>query len=266
MIPHGTKLRRGRNKKSLAGGNSLANTYYMAYVGPVIEAAGPSFVWDKAADQRLIDAIAAVGGRPLCGQWGIFAKEYFPRHTGSEIYSRYHLLKPTLVALHGVSTSSCDSDDHKTLNAVQDKLNRRSSVTKEADFLLALENLGIKISLITGDGNCLFRATAFLLFGDPERHPEVRANCVAFIAENQTWLEHKIDMDFHKYLGVISNDREWGGHIEIKAICGCYNVDAKILRPKSFDSKTKCEVVFTKIGWRHTKEEKAETRPELLLT
>ena len=90
---------------------------------------------------------------------------------------------------------------------------------------LAIE--GLTIYPIAGDGNCLFRAIAHQVFGNEERHMEVRLACVSemerhpddyapFLLEEEGWEGPGA---FAEYCKAMSSPREWGGNLEVIA-CG----------------------------------------------
>ena len=47
---------------------------------------------------------------------------------------------------------------------------------------------GFSIRVVPGDGNCLFRSVAYLIYGDEERHMEVRGKCYDYMDANQEFF------------------------------------------------------------------------------
>ncbi len=96
-------------------------------------------------------------------------------------------------------------------------------------FREKLQQRGLRCVTMRGDGNCLFRAVAHQIWGDPERHPMVRSMVCDFMLANRG--------DFAEVLGAlvpgpngfaryVSNMRrpcfqgqgEWGGDPEIRVM------------------------------------------------
>ena len=69
----------------------------------------------------------------------------------------------------------------------------------------------LRIETIDSDGNCLFRAIADQLFGDPEQHEEVRRQIVDHMEENRAHFECFCEEDFDEYCARLRQDGEWGG-------------------------------------------------------
>ena len=66
------------------------------------------------------------------------------------------------------------------------------------------------------DGDCLFRALADQMYGDPQRHTEVRSIIVDHMKNNNTLFEGFVDdSDIHGYLESMAKSSTYGGEIEI---------------------------------------------------
>jgi len=74
-----------------------------------------------------------------------------------------------------------------------------------------------KIYYCKPDGNCLFRALAFLLLGNQENHPIIRKMVVEHILKNKSYFIDFIDEDFDKYTIKLAQDKSWGDAIAIQA-------------------------------------------------
>jgi len=68
------------------------------------------------------------------------------------------------------------------------------------------------------DGNCLFRALAFLLLGNQENHLIIRAMVVEHILKHKNYYANFIDEEFDTYIMKLSKDKSWGDAIAIQAI------------------------------------------------
>ena len=74
-----------------------------------------------------------------------------------------------------------------------------------------------------GDGNCLFRACSFLLYGTESRHSTIRQAVCDYIHANKDFFEHFIDEDFDNYVRFKRRNGTWGDDLEIQAISEIYN-------------------------------------------
>ncbi len=73
-------------------------------------------------------------------------------------------------------------------------LSRAPSVSKSSLYLKQLTAKGLRVrQKLTGDGNCFFRAFSFALYGNEDRHQDVRdrlANYVSNLPEDE-WVAHR---------------------------------------------------------------------------
>jgi OTU domain-containing protein 3 len=78
---------------------------------------------------------------------------------------------------------------------------------------------GLMIKDVTGDGNCLFRAVADQLYGQPERHDEIRARTTDFLDQNADgFAPFVVDMPFDRYVNEMRRNGTWGGNLELQAM------------------------------------------------
>jgi len=116
---------------------------------------------------------------------------------------------------------------------------------EEAAFRASMKARGLEIVDMEKDGNCLFRCFAHQIWGDPERHPEVRAMCCDYEESNREYFKNFVDGDFNAFLAKRRLDA-WGDHIEIEALRELFNKNvmiyysdcAKPPRPLARDSET----------------------------
>ncbi|GLT49378.1 hypothetical protein SLA2020_229390 [Shorea laevis] len=82
-----------------------------------------------------------------------------------------------------------------------------------------LDALGLKITQVTPDGNCFFRALADQLEGNEDEHGKYRSMVVQYIAKNREMFEPFIedDVPFDKYSQSMAEDGTWAGHMELQA-------------------------------------------------
>lgn len=88
-----------------------------------------------------------------------------------------------------------------------------------AKFLTQLQPLGLTIKDVAGDGNCLFRAIADQIEGDPSRHAIYRKRIMLFIESHREDFEFFVEDNepFDMYCSRMNLNAEWGGQSEIQA-------------------------------------------------
>jgi hypothetical protein len=88
-----------------------------------------------------------------------------------------------------------------------------------AQFLVQLQPLGLTIKDVAGDGNCLFRAIADQIEGDPSKHAQYRQRIMAFIESHREDFEFFVEDNepFELYVNRLFTNAEWGGQSEIQA-------------------------------------------------
>lgn len=93
-----------------------------------------------------------------------------------------------------------------------------------------LEAIGLAIKDVAGDGNCLFRAMADQITGDPNNHAVYRKQICEYILHNREDFEPFIEDDepFEEYLSRMRRNATWGGHLEIQACCMLFQVNITI--------------------------------------
>eukprot|EP00388_Colpodella_angusta_P010145 GDKJ01026545.1.p1 GENE.GDKJ01026545.1~~GDKJ01026545.1.p1 ORF type:complete len:435 (-),score=103.57 GDKJ01026545.1:60-1364(-) len=91
-----------------------------------------------------------------------------------------------------------------------------------------LENSGLYVKRIQGDGNCLFRSFADQLTGEEDRHHEFRSSAVSHIRENASFFGMWLGEDLEDYLSEMQSSGTWGGQIEIHALSQMYRVNVLV--------------------------------------
>merc|ERR1712125_72381 len=82
-----------------------------------------------------------------------------------------------------------------------------------------LQKFGLRVKPIVADGACQFRAVADQLFGDQERHVEVRKRTVAKLQENpKRFSEFVHDETWPSYLKRMACVNEWGDNLTLQAM------------------------------------------------
>ena len=104
----------------------------------------------------------------------------------------------------------------------QKRKNKRNRQNDEIDekFKKHLESLGYFIREVRGDGNCLFRSVSEQMEGNENNYKEYREKCINYMKENKDTFSPFIEDDepFDKYVERMSEDKEWGGNLEIFAL------------------------------------------------
>ena len=85
---------------------------------------------------------------------------------------------------------------------------------------------------VKGDGNCFFRCLSFHLFGDENRHCDIRKNIVAFMTANIDDFIPYIDGSIQEHLENMSfsdgRSESWATEAEVMAASALYEVNVKV--------------------------------------
>ncbi|KAJ1551271.1 OTU domain-containing protein 5 [Nowakowskiella sp. JEL0078] len=88
------------------------------------------------------------------------------------------------------------SDEHEKIIRI-DKIDLK----KERNFENMLRRQeGLRIMRVKEDGACLFRAIAYHIFENQERHDDLRNACIEYLSQNRVHFENFITEDFDHYL------------------------------------------------------------------
>lgn len=100
----------------------------------------------------------------------------------------------------------------------------------EQDLIRRLDEAGLRVSYVEGDGNCLFRAIAFQLWEDEKLWYRVRAEVVEYIKIHRDHFEYFVEDDepFEDYVTRMGSPAEWGGNQEVFAAAQLYGIDVSI--------------------------------------
>uniref|UniRef100_A0A7S4PQM5 OTU domain-containing protein n=1 Tax=Guillardia theta TaxID=55529 RepID=A0A7S4PQM5_GUITH len=93
-----------------------------------------------------------------------------------------------------------------------------------------LKELGLRIKIIEGDGNCLFRAIADQLHGDESLHHREREKTVNYMEDHKDQFACFMDESesFEDYCSRMRENGEWGGNMEIVANASCNQMSIAI--------------------------------------
>ncbi|KIV93987.1 hypothetical protein PV10_05154 [Exophiala mesophila] len=129
-----------------------------------------------------------------------------------------------------------------------------SMVRKPRAVWPGLARMGMYQKQIAGDGNCLFASLSDQLYGNPEKHPQIRASVVEHMRNFRPLFEHYVHKDdvqqrrtlrsttassrqesddaFEEYLSLMSRGGTYGGEPELVAFCQVYNQDVTVHLPR----------------------------------
>jgi hypothetical protein len=113
--------------------------------------------------------------------------------------------------LNSVSLEESEIIRNHEEQAIQEKQNYL-----ELQQAIAL-SLGMKLTVVEGDGNCLFRCFAINMFGDKDRYNEVKDMIINEIKTNFESYSDFIIGTFEEYSNRISQDKAEGDNLEIQA-------------------------------------------------
>ena len=101
---------------------------------------------------------------------------------------------------------------------------------EDAQFEAALEELGVRVVGVAGDGNCMFRSIADQIEGNANSHRRYRAAVVDFIRRHREEFEPFMEDDekFDDYVARMDTDAEWGAP---GVVCGGAGAESELCDP-----------------------------------
>eukprot|EP00271_Cylindrocystis_brebissonii_P015822 TRINITY_DN38858_c0_g1_i1.p1 TRINITY_DN38858_c0_g1~~TRINITY_DN38858_c0_g1_i1.p1 ORF type:complete len:481 (+),score=88.53 TRINITY_DN38858_c0_g1_i1:647-2089(+) len=108
-----------------------------------------------------------------------------------------------------------------------------------------LQTYGLRERLVSGDGNCQFRALSDQLFKTSEHHENVRNMVAAQLKENPDLYAAYVPDDYEDYVRSMSKAGEWGDHVTLQAAADAYG--AKINLLTSYPDKFLVEIAPRKV-------------------
>ena len=111
-------------------------------------------------------------------------------------------------------------------NIKRKKINRRRSfpalgrvhLSPNKDFEERMAVEGLHIFEVESDGNCLFRAISHQMFLDPEKHVELRQQCIDHMVAFKDRFAPFCSENFDQYIEKKKMNGIWGDDLEIKAM------------------------------------------------
>ncbi|CAM9737471.1 unnamed protein product, partial [Sphacelaria rigidula] len=117
-----------------------------------------------------------------------------------------------------------------------------SICSSDSAFREAMRRKGLSVVDVEPDGNCLFRSVSHQIYGDVDRHVQVRKACVDHMQKHKSRFGMFVPEDFRDYLYKIRQPGVWGDDLEIRALeemfdrpIEIFSSDAEDLRPMKID-------------------------------
>ncbi|KAJ6796776.1 OTU domain-containing protein 5 isoform X2 [Iris pallida] len=82
---------------------------------------------------------------------------------------------------------------------------------------------GLEVKRMMEDGNCLFRAVADQVYGDPDAYDMARQMCIDYMERERDHFSQFVTEGFTSYCKRKRRDKVYGNNVEIQAFCEMYN-------------------------------------------
>ena len=94
-----------------------------------------------------------------------------------------------------------------------------------------VEQMKIYTVKMLDDGNCLFRACAFEMYGSQHYHLQVRSMAVEHMRKHpgQYSYYYGTHKEFEGYINSMQKPKTWGDELVLRAICDCFSVEIHVL-------------------------------------
>jgi hypothetical protein len=124
----------------------------------------------------------------------------------------------------GDDDNSADEADSRTARSfgAAGKVREESMDEDELEQILCKEK-GFRVNRMLEDGNCLFRAIADQIYGDPEMHHQVRKLCMDYLLAERDHFSQFVTQDFDTYVKRKRNDKTFGNNLEMQAMAEMFN-------------------------------------------
>ncbi|KAJ0973390.1 hypothetical protein J5N97_021349 [Dioscorea zingiberensis] len=127
--------------------------------------------------------------------------------------------RPSSPRAYGDGDGYNSSDEHNACF-----VSSYDDVERERLFELELRRVkGLEIKRMVGDGNCLFRAVADQVYGDPEAYDMARQMCIDYMERERDHFSQFITEGFTSYCKRKRRDQVYGNNTEIQAFSEMYN-------------------------------------------
>ncbi len=111
----------------------------------------------------------------------------------------------------------------KEIERLTTEINNEQKIT---DTIKSIEQKGLKVIDVPGDGNCFFHALAIFLNNDADA---IRQTAVNHIRENQSIFSEFFDEEIESALTRIEESGEWADNILIQAVANAFDIRINIL-------------------------------------
>lgn len=88
------------------------------------------------------------------------------------------------------------------------------------------------VKSILGDGNCLFCALAYIIYGEEMLHEKMRELLANFISQNREHMQPYIDGDVREYVAKVKLTRIWGTAVELLAAATLFEIPVYTFSPQ----------------------------------
>mmetsp|Transcript_16825 Transcript_16825/g.24904 ORF Transcript_16825/g.24904 Transcript_16825/m.24904 type:complete len:587 (-) Transcript_16825:33-1793(-) len=147
-------------------------------------------------------------------------------------YGRILNSKPNSYYESKENYSACEPSRKRTMS-LSNKHTRAIAAASErySLYLESLQNKGLSVFPIPGDGNCLFRSASHQVYGDDKYHELVRQKCMDYMESEREFFEPYVEggsEGFTSYLNWKRQNAVWGDDPEVQAFCEIYDCTAEI--------------------------------------
>lgn len=111
----------------------------------------------------------------------------------------------------------------------------------------ALASKGLRLTPVSGDGNCMFRSVAHQVYGSDEHHDVVRQAAASYMLIERAYFAGWIADDYDAYIANLRKDGTWGDDPELQALSEVYDRPVEIWVA---DAKAGARVLKTMHGVR----------------
>eukprot|EP01065_Artemidia_motanka_P025656 TRINITY_DN30633_c0_g1_i1.p1 TRINITY_DN30633_c0_g1~~TRINITY_DN30633_c0_g1_i1.p1 ORF type:complete len:655 (+),score=41.42 TRINITY_DN30633_c0_g1_i1:52-2016(+) len=151
-------------------------------------------------------------------------------------------------------------DDYKQKTGLEQARTAEEAEKERKGLAENLQAAGLKEVPVHADGHCQFRAIAFHVFGDPDRHKEVRKSVVeymrlpeqverfkAFVSKHDDQSQEAAYAEYLDRMEVTDRKSgpEWGDHQTLKAAADLYGLVVRIVTSSQNTSGKQAQLVST---------------------
>ena len=158
--------------------------------------------------------------------------------------TRFNLEESLNISRENYSNSYLNLLNNKrktTKNEEEEEINnllKTDDDVEETNFKISLAEKNLKIRIVSGDGNCLFRAISDQIYGTDKHYPILRRYCMDYLEIKKSHFKPYIEGDFDEYIKDKRRDTVWGDDIEIEIFSEIYNRPIEIYKGNNIPLKT----------------------------